>query len=341
MSNVPVLTCLRQIAKSRLLILRTLGIIEFWSNTNNRASGNRKKSLMGIWKRLSVNHPSNHRVVLFAYIPFSSVSLFSSLLFSSLSLSFSLPFSILLRLFFLGRVSPLLSTPPWSFLGGSTVLHLRRRYIPPCPLWCIRVHEFWRINLYIHTHTYAHIGGDTRCCEEDTYVHPDWRFSYLIVDCHAKARTSYWLGVLLLHPLVLGARVCLSILERRGNKRGESHVRAHDCVRVRRRARRKRDEKNAGTNLGTVRMEMPCRCYSHLHSDFRYKPLFLRLLYIYIYIHIYISQLTALPSSCFSLLVFRGSSWRPFQPTIGIRSWNLRNHISRASSIIVKIACAL
>lgn len=36
---------------------------------------------------------------------------------------------------------------------------------------------------------------------------------------------------------------------------------------------RKRDEKNAGTNLGTVRMEMPCRCYSHLHSDFRYKPL--------------------------------------------------------------------
>lgn len=32
-------------------------------------------------------------------------------------------------------------------------------------------------------------------------------------------------------------------------------------------------EKNAGTNLGTVRMEMPCRCYSHLHSDFRYKPL--------------------------------------------------------------------
>lgn len=36
---------------------------------------------------------------------------------------------------------------------------------------------------------------------------------------------------------------------------------------------RKRDEKNAETNLGTVRMEMPCRCYSHLHSDFRYKPL--------------------------------------------------------------------
>lgn len=26
-------------------------------------------------------------------------------------------------------------------------------------------------------------------------IHPDWRFSYLIVDCHAKARTSYWLGV--------------------------------------------------------------------------------------------------------------------------------------------------
>lgn len=37
--------------------------------------------------------------------------------------------------------------------------------------------------------------------------------------------------------------------------------------------RRKRDKKNARTNLGTVRMEMPCRCYSHLHSDFRYKPL--------------------------------------------------------------------
>lgn len=27
-------------------------------------------------------------------------------------------------------------------------------------------------------------------------------------------------------------------------------------------------------------MEIPCRCYSHLHSDFRYKPLFLQLLYL-------------------------------------------------------------
>lgn len=49
------------------------------------------------------------------------------------------------------------------------------------------------------------------------------------------------------------------------------------CVLVRivvsRDNRGKRKEKNAGTNLGTVRMEMPCRCYSHLHSDFRYKPL--------------------------------------------------------------------
>lgn len=261
---------------------------------------------MGIWKRLSVNRPSNHRVVLFAYIPFSPVSL--------LSFSLDSPSSLFPR----KRASPLSFLPPWSFLGGSTVLHLRRRYIPPCPLRCTRILAYKPTCMYTHACTRActHRSGAAaaaRCCEEDTYVHPDWRFSYLIVDCHAKARTSYWLGVLLLHPLVLGARVCLSVLERRGNKRGESRTWLCSSLPS---SRRKRDEKNAGTNLGTARMEMPCRCYSHLHSDFRYKPLFLRLLYIFLFFRV-----AALPSSCFSLFL-SACFWGFFVTSVSIDDWD-------------------
>ena len=175
-----------------------------------------------------------------------SVRIFPSPLFlSSLSLSLSLSLlslslslSTLLRLFFLGRASPFLSTlmilPPEDLQYSTYVGDISRPVL-------YGVHKFWRINLHVHTHTYAsthaHIGPAVAPdVARRTRTFPDWRFSYLIVDCHAKTRTSYWLGVLPLHPLVLGARVCLSVLERRGNKHGESYVRAHDCVRVRRRA---------------------------------------------------------------------------------------------------------
>lgn len=126
-----------------LLILRTLGIIEFWSNTNNRASGNKKKSLMGIWKRLSVNRPSNHRVVLFAYILFS--------------MTFPLFFFLmtLFRPFFFECFSTLFYFRNLSFLEGSTLLHLHRRCIPPCPLWCTRnsdAYIYIDARIYIYTH---------------------------------------------------------------------------------------------------------------------------------------------------------------------------------------------
>lgn len=89
-------------------------------------------------------------------------------------------------------------------------------------------------------------------------------------------------------------RACISSRSRGvGKIRGENRVcaRIRLCSGIRRRRRRrvagKRDEKNAGTNLGTVRMEMPCRCYSHLHSDFRYKPLFLHPLAPAVYTYIF------------------------------------------------------
>lgn len=186
-----------------LLILRTLGIIEFWSNTNNRASGNRKKSLMGIWKRLSVNRPSNHRVVLFAYI-FPSTSLLSRFSFSSL--------------FPLARASLFLSTPvilrSWKDLPVYSTYVDETIYSALSFTVYTNSDGYIHIHIYVHTRTSARWRWHRRCCEEDTFT--DWRFSYLIVDCHAKARTSYWLGILSFHPLVLGARVCLPDLETPG-----------------------------------------------------------------------------------------------------------------------------
>lgn len=82
---------------------------------------------MGIWKRLSINRPSNHRVVLFTYILFLSLlPRYLSLLPTSLLLSFSTPFC--------GNRDP-------SLLEGSTVLH--PRYIPVSHSARIRIHVYY------------------------------------------------------------------------------------------------------------------------------------------------------------------------------------------------------
>ena len=53
-------------------------------------------------------------------------------------------------------------------------------------------------------------------------------------------------------------------------------------------------EECEGTNLGTVRMEMPCRCYSHLHSRLSIQtPLSLILLLFFLYL--FLSSTTLLP----------------------------------------------
>lgn len=147
-------TCLRQIAKSRRVPPHPAHV------RNNRILIEYKQS--GERQQEKVAHGNMEEALCKPPVQSScrSVRVYSLLPRVSLSLSLS-SLTILLRLFF-PRESvsiPFYPRDP-SFLGGSTavgVLHLRRRYIPPCPLRCTRILMYIHIDMYIRTH--VHIGG--------------------------------------------------------------------------------------------------------------------------------------------------------------------------------------